>query len=281
MEFEQALREYDLYRLRVCRHLLEGLENYGTKELTDTSGYSIEHIMPRNERLRPEWRTMLGENWKDVQNTWLNRLGNLTLTGYNSTYSDRPFDEKKTVPGGFADSSVRLNKFVRDQPVWTAAQISERTVALTQRALIAWPPLSVPQSLIDAANHREMREHAARRDVARVGMSAEARALFDERRTHVLALDSDILELAEPNSVSYHGPAFFLEVLPRRYSLTLLLALDFNEIDDPSGIAHDATQWKFFIHARHEGGVRLRVDNPVAIEDALPLIRQAYTACRA
>ena len=145
-EFDQALREYDLYRLRGCRHLLEGLENYDTKEPTDTSSYSIEHIMPRNERLRPEWRTMLGERWRDVQNTWLNRLGNLTLTGYNSTYSDRPVDEKKTLPGGFADSSVRLNRFVREQPVWTAEQISKRTEELARRAVDHWPSLSVPQS---------------------------------------------------------------------------------------------------------------------------------------
>ena len=73
---------------------------------------------------------MLGENWKDVQKTWLNRLGNLTLTGYNSTYSDRRFAEKKTVAGGFSDSSVRLNRFVREQPVWTAEEISSRTEAL-------------------------------------------------------------------------------------------------------------------------------------------------------
>jgi hypothetical protein len=71
----------------------------------------------------------------------------------------------------------------------------------------------VPRSLIDAANQEEMREQAARRDIAKVEMSTEARALFQELRTHVLALDSDILELAEPKSVSYHGPAF-LEILP-------------------------------------------------------------------
>ena len=223
---------------------------------------------------------MLGENWKDVQKTWLNRLGNLTLTGYNSTYSDRPFAEKKTVAGGFSDSSVLLNRFVREQPVWTAEEISSRTEALAQRAIEAWPTLSVSRSLIDAANHQEMREQAARRDVAKVEMSAEARALFQELRSHVLALDSDILELAEPKSVSYHGPVFFLEVLPRRYSLTLLLALDFNEVDDPSGLAQDATQWKFFIHARHEGGVFLSVRDFAAIESALPLIRQAHTASR-
>jgi len=125
-----------------------------------------------------------------------------------------------------------------------------------------------------------MREQAALRDVARVEMSAEAKALFEAPRTHVLALDSDILELAEPKSVSYHGPGFFLEVLPRRYSLTLLLALDFNEIDDPSALAQDATQWKFFINARHEGGVSLNLSDAAAIGRALPVIRQAYTACR-
>jgi predicted transport protein len=279
-EFGHALREYDLYSLRVCRHLLDGLENYDTKEPEDTSAYSIEHIMPRNERLRTEWRSMLGQDWQEVQKPWLNRLGNLTLTGYNSTYSDRAFDEKKSVPGGFAESSVRLNKFVREQSVWTAEEISKRTELLALRALDAWPPLAVPRSSIDAAYHREMRELAAKRDVSKVEMSIEAKALFEELRMHVLALGTDIIELAEPKSVSYHDPGFFLEVLPRRYTLTLLLSLDFNEVDDPSGIAQDATQWKFFIHARHEGGVSLGVGDTAAIESALPLIRQAHSAAR-
>ncbi len=278
VEFERALKEGDLYGLRVCRHLLEGLENFGTKEPTDTSSYSIEHIMPQNDRLRTEWRKMLGDNWKDVQKTWLHRLGNLTLTGYNTKYSDRSFDEKKTITGGFSDSSVRLNKFVRDQPVWTDKEMSLRTDALAARAISAWRALSVDQSLIDAASHLEKRKLAERQDLGKVKMSAEARALFEELRTQVKALDSDVLELAEPNSVSYHGPAFFLEVLPRRKKLTLLLALDFNEVDDPSGFAKDATEKKFFVHARHEGGVSLSVWNASDVESALPLIRQAHAA---
>jgi hypothetical protein len=113
-----------------------GLPSHGgTKEPTDTSNYSIEHVMPQNERLRRGWREMLGENWKDIQKTWVHRLGNLTLTGYNSTYSDRDFDEKKTIKGGFSDSSVRLNKFVRDQPVWTIKEMSLRTNELAKRSL--------------------------------------------------------------------------------------------------------------------------------------------------
>ncbi|WP_316213948.1 DUF262 and DUF1524 domain-containing protein [Bradyrhizobium sp. SZCCHNR2032] len=277
-EFERALKEKDLYGLRACRHLLEGLENYGSKEPTDTSSYSIEHIMPQNDRLRIEWRKMLGEGWRETQKTWLHRLGNLTLTGYNSKYSDRPFDEKKTIPGGFADSSVRLNKFVRDQPVWTANEISTRTDALAMRASEAWPALTIAQSLIEAASHLEKRKLAERQDIGKVKMSVEAKALFEELRAQVMTLDSDILELAEPNSISYHGPAFFLEVLPRRYKLTLLLALDFNEIDDPSGLAKDATEKKFFVHARHEGGVAMSIWSSTNIESALPLIRQAHAA---
>jgi predicted transport protein len=118
----------------------------------------------------------------------------------------------------------------------------------------------------------------ARRDVSKVKMSAEARLLFEKLQARVTAIDTDILELAESNSVSYHGPEFFLEILPRRYKLTLLLALDFNEVDDPSGFAHDATQWKFFVYAKHEGGVHLSVDNERAIEASIPFIRKAYEA---
>ena len=277
-EFELQLREADLYGLRICRHLLEGLENFGSKEPTDTSGYSIEHVMPQNERLRRGWREMLGEDWKEIQKTWLHRLGNLTLTGYNTTYSDRDFDEKKTIEGGFADSSVRLNKFVREQTVWTPKEMTTRTNELVKRALKAWPPLRVDKTLVDAADHSEMRKLAARQDLTKIRMTADAKALYEALRAQVMTIGTDILELAEPNSISYHGPAFFLEVLPRAHKLTLLLALDFNEVDDPSGLAKDATEKKFFVHASHEGGVSMSIWDSDAIEKALPVIRQAYAA---
>ena len=189
-------------------------------------------------------------------------------------------DEKKCIEGGFADSSVRLNKFVREQRTWTASEISTRTDDLAQRAVQIWPPLSVAQSEIDFANYRDMRELAARRDVGKVEMSIEARKLFEELRQRIFAFDGDVLELAEPKSVSYHSPAFFLEVLPRRYTLTLLLSLDFSEIEDSSGLAQDATKWEFFINARHEGGVALSVGDEASIESAMPLIRQAHAASR-
>ena len=220
---------------------------------------------------------MLGKEWKKVQAIWLHRLGNLTLTGYNSTYSDRSFQEKKTIEGGFNESSVRLNKFVREQPQWSPAEIEQRSQILADRALQIWPELEVDAELVEKARQAELRELAERRDVAKVPMSAGARSLFEKLRPRLDEIDPSILELAESKSVSYHAPGFFLEVLPRKRRLSLLLPLDHAEIEDPHGLASDATEWKFLVNAKYEGGVLLRIKTEQDIEHAMPIIRQAYS----
>jgi uncharacterized protein with ParB-like and HNH nuclease domain/predicted transport protein len=279
-EFRKALEERDIYGKRVCFDLLDRLENSHSKEPTDTSEYSIEHIMPQNDKLSAQWREMLGNNWPEVQRTWLHRLGNLTLTGYNSTYSDRPFEEKKKIPGGFEESSVRLNKFVREQAKWTSAEIERRGKELANQAIMIWPALVVDKALVDAAKRAEMLALAKRRDVGKVPMTSSARSLFELLRNKVLEIDSDIIELAEQKSVSYHGPAFFLEVLPRKNRLILLLALEFNEVDDPTGFAKDTSERKFFVNAIYEGGVNLSVRSHAEIDQASPMIRHARELAR-
>lgn len=275
-DFEQALVESELYRLRVCSHVLERLENHDSKEPSNTSAYSIEHIMPQNEDLNPEWRAMLGPDWRGVRESWLHRLGNLTLTGYNSTYSDHPFSEKKRIEGGFSDSSVRLNRYVREQDEWTAEQMSARGAMLAQRALLVWPALHVDAKLVSDAKHRELRQRAGRRDVGKVRMSVTARHLFELLQELRAEHWPEAIELAESHSVSYHDPHFFLEVLPRKHRILLLFPLDFNEIDDPHDIARDATEYKFFVHASRSGGVYANVGNAEDLEFAMPIIQQAH-----
>lgn len=275
-EFRGALQEKEIYGKRVCFDLFDRLENHGSKEPTDTSKYSIEHIMPQNQKLPSDWRKMLGDNWREVQRQWLHRLGNLTLTGYNSSYSDRSFSEKKKIKGGFEESSIRLNKFVREQSAWTPAEMDRRGKSLATRALSIWAPLVVERSLIDAAREAEMRLLSKQQDTQKVPMSEGARRLFDQLRVAVLQFDPNIIELAEQKSVSYHGPSFFLEILPRKNRITLLLDLDFNEVDDPLNIAHDASEYKFLVNAVHEGGVLVSILGADDIENSLPLIRQAW-----
>lgn len=85
---------YDLYNFRSRRFWLRRLENHGRKERVLTEEYTIEHILPQNESLSAAWQAELGPAWQEVQAKFLHTLGNLTLTGYNSEYSDHPFSLK-------------------------------------------------------------------------------------------------------------------------------------------------------------------------------------------
>merc|ERR1739848_201402 len=94
--------------------------------------------MPQNESLSQTWRTDLGEEWKTVHETWLHTLGNLTLTGYNSEYSDRPFSEKRDMEGGFKVSPLKLNAGLGQLAVWNEEEIKARAERLSETALQVW-----------------------------------------------------------------------------------------------------------------------------------------------
>ena len=105
---------------------LRRLENYGRKERVPVDEYTIEHILPQNDNLSAEWREELGPEWQRVQDNWLHTLGNLTLTGYNTEYSDRPFSEKREMKGGFGESPLRLNEGLRSLDKWDEAAIKSQ-----------------------------------------------------------------------------------------------------------------------------------------------------------
>ena len=99
-EFKRELQLRDLYNFPRRSYWLRRLENYGRKERVEVDEYTIEHILPQNENLSKEWKEALGAEWERIRETWLHTLGNLTLTGYNSEYSDRTFVEKRDMEAG-------------------------------------------------------------------------------------------------------------------------------------------------------------------------------------
>ena len=78
----------------------------------------------------------LGDDASDVHDKWLDTIGNLTLSAYNSELKNRPFGEKKRILG---ESNFELNKWVAQQPVWNAETIPKRAEDLAERALQIWP----------------------------------------------------------------------------------------------------------------------------------------------
>lgn len=143
-EFVEAFANRQVYLMNSKNkvYILERLENYGTLEAQDVykqcedGVYSIEHIMPQT--LTPVWKEALGEEYDEIHEEWLHRIGNLTLTGYNSTYSNQPFLQKRNAANGFAESHLYLNKWVAQQEMWGLSELEARTEVLKGRALQIW-----------------------------------------------------------------------------------------------------------------------------------------------
>ena len=278
--FRSSLQERELYRLRVCKQFLSRLENHGEQEPSPTGTYSIEHIMPQNDDLNLEWQHMLGENWQEIHRVWLHRLGNLTLTAYNSRYSDRPFEEKKTIPGGFNQSAVRLNQFVKEQASWTTAEMEERGRILANRALEIWQFLQPDQEYVEEVRIRELRAREASTNVLSIPMNDRLHSVFNSLHQEINNMEDGIIAVQERNSACYYSRhhEFFLEVLPQQYGLKLLLDFDISEVDDPQGMAKDANEWKFIPLSTHSHsyGVVVDVGWVSQIESVMPMVRQAH-----
>ena len=159
-EFRTGMVERHVYELRTKNraYLLSRLE-HGTSKTAPTNGvddpvfqniadkvYSVEHVMPQT--LNDQWRKALGENADEVQKKWLHRLGNLTLTAYNSDMGNGEFASKKGRSlnelqkdnFGFSNEAhhLFLTEFISQQTQWTAAEIEKRAVMLANRAIDIW-----------------------------------------------------------------------------------------------------------------------------------------------
>ena len=70
----QKIRKYIHTTLRRIEHFISNKESL---DLSDTTKYTIEHIMPST--LTPEWKNNLGENCQKIYSEYLNNYGNLTI----------------------------------------------------------------------------------------------------------------------------------------------------------------------------------------------------------
>ena len=144
-EFAECMSTRNIYGMNPKNklYLFERLENSETSEIKDVWGhldrgeYSIEHIMPQH--LTAAWIVSLGDNYEAIHTNWLHRLANLTLTAYNSRYSNSPFAEKRDMPHGFKDSGLRINQWVGRKEQWGLPELEERDQLLKNTVIGIWP----------------------------------------------------------------------------------------------------------------------------------------------
>lgn len=144
--------------------LFERMENLNSKESNDSiipkmseGSITIEHIMPQH--LSAQWRKDLGENAEEIKEKYLHTFANLTLTGYNQEYSNRPYTEKwagytiekknketskvETIEiCGYKDSVFKLSNYMKTHEQWTETELIERGNILLGNFLKLWPMIT-------------------------------------------------------------------------------------------------------------------------------------------
>lgn len=270
-EFIDRMQDRDLYNFRSRSYWLRKFENFGRKERVYVDDYTIEHIMPQNENLSEAWRSELGENWESVHDKWLHTLGNLTLTGYNSEYSDKAFIEKRDMEGGFKDSPLRVNKGLSTLGNWNTATIQSRAQKMAERAAMVWASPTLEASIL--ASYQPITTNSTQYSIddhANLS-SGKIRDLFEAFRREIIALDPCVTEQFLKIYVAYKAETNFADVVPQAKALRISLNIDFHEISDPRQMAIHVTglgKWG-------NGNTELKLTEMDQLPYVVGLVRQA------
>lgn len=168
--FEDALRgsmystntwmtRYLLVKLDEAHHTREYAPDLWARNDKGIHVWSVEHVMPQSERIASEWVDMVADGdeqrARQIHEKHVHRLGNLTLSGYNSKLATAPFDKKQALAEnrrflghqiniGYKNG-MALNKLafavdgqqfsLADAPRWTADMIEARTDRMVKMLL--------------------------------------------------------------------------------------------------------------------------------------------------
>ncbi len=265
-EFKKLFITIDFYHFKKIKYFLERLEKFNTEEPVDTQECTIEHIMPQT--LTEEWKRDLGENFQAIHEKYLHTIGNLTLTGYNSEYSNNSFKEKRDMEKGFKQSPLRLNQSLRDLEVFDEERIKKRANDLADWALKIW---TYPK--LDAETLEEYKPKKEKKvyDLSSYKFSSRSRELFDILSKEIKALDERITENFNQDYISYKFDKNFVDIVVQTKDLKLYLNMKFNELQDEKNLARDMTNKGHL----GNGNIEVKLETKENIPYCLGLIKQA------
>ncbi len=270
-EFFTHFVEKDIYNMRIRNYILSKLERFDNKEKLDLASFTIEHVMPENKELRNGWKEALGENWQEIHSKYLHTIGNLTLTAYNSEMSDRPFSEKLTIKGGFKQSGLRLNSYIREQTEWNLSKIEERASILAEQAKQIWaypvilddaiqkftPPIE-DDAIYDMNHHKSL-------------FSEKTLALYEIFDKKIMNLNAGVYREYRKLYIAYKLDTNFVDIIPQKNALFISINMDFNKIYDPEGLCidyKDKGKWG-------NGEVGIHITDETKIDYVMSIISQA------
>ncbi|GAA9290471.1 DUF262 and DUF1524 domain-containing protein [Helicobacter pylori] len=271
-EFKDCFITIDFYRFKKNRYFFERLENFDTKEPVNTKGLTIEHIMPQT--LTEEWERDLGENFQEIHDKYLNTIGNLTKTGYNTEYSNKSFQEKRDMEKGFKDSPLKLNQSLKDLESFGEKEIKKRANDLADWTLKIWTYPKLDAETLEKYKPKKDKKEKKVYDLSSYKFGPHSRELFDILRKEIKALNEEIAESFMKAYITYKFDTIFTSIVPSKDELTLMLKIKFSELQgeikeklkirDVSNIGHSCV-----------GNIEVKLETKENIPYCLGLIKQA------
>lgn len=137
-EVAETLKTAEIYKnVKFATYLLYKIENgrypKPYSEFTLANSVSVEHIMPQT--LTDEWIVMLGDEAEEIHKTYLNTLGNLSLSSRskNSIMSNESFIVKRDILKTSGSKFIELNKDITEgQTIFTQKEIESREERLSE-----------------------------------------------------------------------------------------------------------------------------------------------------
>lgn len=106
--------------------------------------WTIEHIFPEGEKVPSDWVNMIAngdkERAQEYREKYVHKLGNLTITGFNSKLSNMSFERKKELKnndGNFIGykNGLGINAEIVQKESWTIKDIIDRTDRIVRELL--------------------------------------------------------------------------------------------------------------------------------------------------
>ncbi|QWZ55587.1 MULTISPECIES: DUF262 domain-containing protein [Gammaproteobacteria] len=141
----------------VCRFVLCALEEARMTRETQVDlwavkgkqyVWTIEHIFPQGEKIPQSWVDMMADGDADKaeehRQTYVHCLGNLTISGYNSSLGNKSFAEKQNRTDSQGrkvgyNNGLYLNHSLAAEESWTIDKLRARTNQLVKKVLEQFP----------------------------------------------------------------------------------------------------------------------------------------------
>ena len=132
------LTEYEIHLRRIASEDL-ALDQEAILAHSTYNPWQVEHIWPQH----PDEE--LTEEMELIHQQYVHRIGNLTVTAWNASLSNKPFEKKRdgdpfseTKIPAYVESVLRIQSDLKDYSEWTPKTIREREDAIVAFALHRW-----------------------------------------------------------------------------------------------------------------------------------------------